>query len=54
MSDFYSVFWDYYVRDPFGVSVLGCAVLLWMQTSGPSRSRSPRRASRRRPATLGR
>ena len=31
MSDFYSVFWDYYVAILAIVSVLGCAVFLWMQ-----------------------
>ena len=32
MSDFYSVFWDYYVAIISIVSVLGCAVFLWMQS----------------------
>jgi cytochrome c oxidase cbb3-type subunit 3 len=32
MSDFYSVFWDYYVAIISIVSVLGCAVFLWLQT----------------------
>ncbi|MGB3429473.1 MAG: cytochrome-c oxidase, cbb3-type subunit III, partial [Burkholderiaceae bacterium] len=32
MSDFYSVFWDYYVAILSSVSVLGCAVFLWMQS----------------------
>ena len=31
MSDFYSIFWDYYVAIISIVSVLGCAVFLWMQ-----------------------
>ncbi|MGE5339578.1 MAG: cytochrome-c oxidase, cbb3-type subunit III [Gemmatimonadota bacterium] len=31
MSDFYSVFWDYYVAILTIVSVLGCAWLLWSQ-----------------------
>ncbi|MGZ8981524.1 MAG: cytochrome-c oxidase, cbb3-type subunit III [Burkholderiaceae bacterium] len=32
MSDFYSVFWDYYVGIISMVSVIGCAVFLWMQS----------------------
>ena len=32
MSDFYSVFWDYYVAVISIVSVLGCAVFLWSQS----------------------
>jgi cytochrome c oxidase cbb3-type subunit III len=32
MSDFYSVFWDYYVAIISIVSVIGCAVFLWMQS----------------------
>jgi cytochrome c oxidase cbb3-type subunit 3 len=31
MSDFYSVFWDYYVAILTLVSVAGCALLLWSQ-----------------------
>lgn len=31
MSDFYSVFWDYYVAIITAVSVIGCGVFLWMQ-----------------------
>ncbi|MCE7929386.1 MAG: hypothetical protein DYG91_12980 [Chloroflexi bacterium CFX7] len=32
MSDFYSVFWDYYVAIITAVSVIGCGVFLWMQS----------------------
>lgn len=32
MSDFYSVFWDYYVAIITVVSVIGCGVFLWMQS----------------------
>lgn len=32
MSDFYSVFWDYYIAIISIVSVLGCGVFLWMQS----------------------
>jgi cytochrome c oxidase cbb3-type subunit 3 len=32
MSDFYNVFWDYYVAIISIVSVIGCAVLLWKQS----------------------
>jgi cytochrome c oxidase cbb3-type subunit 3 len=32
MSDFYNVFWDYYIAIISIVSVLGCGVFLWMQS----------------------
>jgi len=32
MSDFYSVFWDYYVAIITVVSVIGCGVFLWVQS----------------------
>ncbi|MCK6430802.1 MAG: cytochrome C oxidase Cbb3, partial [Burkholderiaceae bacterium] len=32
MSDFSSVFWDYYVAIITAVSVIGCGVFLWMQS----------------------
>ena len=32
MSDFYSVFWDYYIAIISIVSVIGCGVFLWMQS----------------------
>jgi cytochrome c oxidase cbb3-type subunit 3 len=32
MSDFYNVFWDYYIAIISIVSVVGCGVFLWMQS----------------------
>ena len=34
MSDFYNVFWDYYIAIVSIVSIVGCGVLLWLQGKG--------------------